>query len=130
MPSAFAPGKCILFGEHAVVYGQPALACSINQRMTIELEKTPGGKERLARLAERWGLQSKDAEEEEKTKDTTEDQPKDDRHLVDQVGARAPVVVHGEGSGASATADPGVESSDDRMVRGTGHVRHSAGGDQ
>lgn len=38
MVKASAPGKCILFGEHAVVYGQPALACSISQRMTIELE--------------------------------------------------------------------------------------------
>tara|TARA_B100001079_G_scaffold226564_1_gene204128 strand:- start:904 stop:1884 length:981 start_codon:yes stop_codon:yes gene_type:complete len=39
MVKASAPGKCILFGEHAVVYGQPALACSINQRMIIEIEK-------------------------------------------------------------------------------------------
>ena len=39
MVKASAPGKCILFGEHAVVYGQPALACSINQRMIIELER-------------------------------------------------------------------------------------------
>ncbi len=39
MVKASAPGKCILFGEHAVVYGQPALACSINQRMTIELNQ-------------------------------------------------------------------------------------------
>ena len=38
MVKASAPGKCILFGEHAVVYGQPALACSINQRMVIEVE--------------------------------------------------------------------------------------------
>ena len=38
MVKASAPGKCIIFGEHAVVYGEPALACSINQRMTIELE--------------------------------------------------------------------------------------------
>ena len=39
MVKVSAPGKCILFGEHAVVYGQPALACSINQRMNIELER-------------------------------------------------------------------------------------------
>ncbi|MDP6866843.1 MAG: mevalonate kinase [Candidatus Poseidoniaceae archaeon] len=39
MVKTSAPGKCILFGEHAVVYGQPALACSINQRMTVEIEK-------------------------------------------------------------------------------------------
>ena len=38
MVKASAPGKCILFGEHAVVYGQPALACSIDQRMIIEIE--------------------------------------------------------------------------------------------
>jgi mevalonate kinase len=29
--SATAPGKAILFGEHAVVYGQPAIAVPINQ---------------------------------------------------------------------------------------------------
>ena len=39
MVKASAPGKCILFGEHAVVYGQPAVACSINQRMIVELEE-------------------------------------------------------------------------------------------
>ena len=42
MVKASAPGKCILFGEHAVVYGQPALACSIDQRMTIEIESETG----------------------------------------------------------------------------------------
>jgi mevalonate kinase len=32
-----APGKCILFGEHAVVYGQPAVAVAIEQRLTVTL---------------------------------------------------------------------------------------------
>ncbi|MDP6870415.1 MAG: mevalonate kinase [Candidatus Poseidoniaceae archaeon] len=38
MVQASAPGKCILFGEHAVVYGQPAVAVAIDQRMSINFE--------------------------------------------------------------------------------------------
>ena len=34
---ASAPGKCILFGEHAVVYGEPAVAVAIEQRLTVSL---------------------------------------------------------------------------------------------
>ena len=37
MVQASAPGKCILFGEHAVVYGQPAVAVAIDQRMSVGL---------------------------------------------------------------------------------------------
>ena len=37
MLQASAPGKCILFGEHAVVYGQPAVAVAIEQRITVEI---------------------------------------------------------------------------------------------
>ena len=36
---ASAPGKCILFGEHAVVYGQPAVAVAIEQRLCVSISK-------------------------------------------------------------------------------------------
>lgn len=35
--TASAPGKCILFGEHAVVYGQPAVAVAVEQRVRVSL---------------------------------------------------------------------------------------------
>ena len=34
-----APGKCILLGEHAVVYGHPALAVSIDLRLQVTISK-------------------------------------------------------------------------------------------
>jgi mevalonate kinase len=34
---ASAPGKAILFGEHAVVYGKPAIAMAINKRVCVEV---------------------------------------------------------------------------------------------
>ena len=40
MVQASAPGKCILFGEHAVVYGKPAVAVAIDQRMSIVIESS------------------------------------------------------------------------------------------
>jgi mevalonate kinase len=39
MVRAFAPGKCILFGEHAVVYGHPAVAIAIEQGVNVSIEK-------------------------------------------------------------------------------------------
>jgi len=40
MPSAFAPGKCILFGEHAVVFGHPAVAVAIDQGVRVSVEES------------------------------------------------------------------------------------------
>ncbi|MEM4525633.1 MAG: mevalonate kinase [Methanothermobacter sp.] len=37
---ASAPGKAILFGEHAVVYGKPAIALAIDKRATITIKKS------------------------------------------------------------------------------------------
>ncbi|MDP6845323.1 MAG: hypothetical protein QF722_07240, partial [Candidatus Thalassarchaeaceae archaeon] len=43
MVLASAPGKCILFGEHAVVYGQPAVAVAIDGRVHVTIEESTSG---------------------------------------------------------------------------------------
>jgi len=39
MTVSSAPGKVYLFGEHAVVYGEPAVPCAIEQRATVTVEE-------------------------------------------------------------------------------------------
>lgn len=37
-----APGKLMLFGEHAVVYNRPCIVMAVSSRIYVEAEKTPG----------------------------------------------------------------------------------------
>jgi mevalonate kinase len=62
MIQASSPAKAILFGEHAVVYGEPALAVALNRRITVrfrpsEESKVDGGRLSLRRHRYvRWAL--------------------------------------------------------------------------
>ena len=42
MISASAPGKIILFGEHAVVYGEPCVSMAVNLRTAVTVENAKG----------------------------------------------------------------------------------------
>jgi mevalonate kinase len=43
MVTSSAPGKVYLFGEHAVVYGEPAVPCAIERRARVTVEERPAG---------------------------------------------------------------------------------------
>jgi mevalonate kinase len=47
MATASAPGKVYLFGEHAVVYGEPAVPCAIERRATVSVERRDDGRVRV-----------------------------------------------------------------------------------
>ncbi len=44
MITVSAPGKLMLLGEHAVVYGYPCLVTAVNKRLTVTMEQTNDGK--------------------------------------------------------------------------------------
>jgi len=44
MISVSAPGKLMLMGEHAVVYGCPCIVTAVSERLSVSIEKTTDGK--------------------------------------------------------------------------------------
>ena len=47
MAASSAPGKVYLFGEHAVVYGEPAVPCAIERRATVDVTARSDGRLRV-----------------------------------------------------------------------------------
>jgi len=47
MVTASAPGKVYLFGEHAVVYGEPAVPCAVERRARVTAERRSDDKLRV-----------------------------------------------------------------------------------
>jgi mevalonate kinase len=62
MISVSSPAKAILFGEHAVVFGKPAIAVALNRRMTLHAEDSTsfsvdgGGLRQRRHRYVRWGV--------------------------------------------------------------------------
>jgi mevalonate kinase len=44
MITVSAPGKLMLMGEHAVVYGHPCIVTAVSERLSVDIEETKDGK--------------------------------------------------------------------------------------
>jgi len=53
MVTCSAPGKVYLFGEHAVVYGEPAIACAIDRRVSTSVKLVPSGQIKISAMGKR-----------------------------------------------------------------------------
>ena len=53
MVTCSAPGKVYLFGEHAVVYGEPAIACAIDRRVSTSVKLLSSGKIKIIAMGKR-----------------------------------------------------------------------------
>jgi mevalonate kinase len=60
MVTCSAPGKVYLFGEHAVVYGEPAIACAINLRTSTSAQLVSSGKIRIDAMGKRLNCMSEE----------------------------------------------------------------------
>jgi mevalonate kinase len=58
MVTCSAPGKVYLFGEHAVVYGEPAIACAINMRISTSVKLVSSGKIKIDAMGKRLNCMS------------------------------------------------------------------------
>ena len=60
MVTCSAPGKVYLFGEHAVVYGEPAIACAINLRISTSAKLVSSGKIRINAMGKHLNCMSEE----------------------------------------------------------------------
>ena len=55
MITVSAPGKLMLFGEHAVVYGRPCIVTAISERLTVTEGESSGDTRFLDAAVTLWG---------------------------------------------------------------------------